>query len=939
MQNTQRIRNYLLFSGIILISLVTAKAQDLSAPIPMDDAVKIGKLDNGLTYYLRKNSYPENRAQLRLVVNAGSMQEDESQLGLAHFIEHMAFNGSTNFEKNDLVDFLQSIGVEFGADLNAYTSFDETVYILPLPTDDEEVLLKGLTVLEDWAGGIAFSDEEIDKERGVIIEEWRIGQGAQQRMRDQYFPVLFQGSRYAERLPIGKKEIIENAPYDELKRFYKDWYRPDLMAVVVVGDVDLDQMEQEIKKRFSKLEPVKKPRKKEPNTVPTHKETLVSVTKDAENPYTIIQMIYKRPSRPMKTQGDFRSSYLKSIYNRMLNARLSELTQTAQPPFLFASSSFGSFVRGTSSYSSFAVVGEDKIALGLETLVTENERVRKFGFTETELSRTLQNMLKEYESYEKEKDKTESQSYTSEYVNHFLEEEPSPGITYEFEFLQQIAPTITVAEINALATQFITDENRVILVNGIDKEGVSLPSEEEVLAMVNNVDLSSITAYEDAVSDDPLLSSLPPAGKVVSSKTNETVETTELTLSNGMRIVVKPTDFKNDEIQMSAFSLGGSSLYDDDIAPSATNASGVASVGGVGAFSAVALNKKLAGKNVSVRPYISSLQEGFSGYSTPEDFETLLQLTHLYFTEPRKDEEAFMGFMERNKTFLKNLEVNPNFYFQDQVSKIMSQNHPRGGGFPTEEELNSISQDKALDIYRERFANAGDFTFLFVGNINLEEATPLLEKYLGSLPGNDTKEKFRDLGIRPPAGPVDKKIYKGVDEKSTVRLTFVGEKKLDGETRYQWRSLAEVVSNLLIEVLREDESGAYGAGASASASSFPYENYRFNISFPCAPENVDRLVEAAINEVKKIQENGIEEDEIKKVQEGQIKNWEESLKQNRFWISRLNSYYLYETDLDNWYNYEKYVENLNSDDMKALANELIDLDKMIKIVLYPESEE
>lgn len=938
MKNRYQYFKTLLLSLAFVVSL-SAISQDLSAPIPMDDAVRIGKLDNGLTYYLRKNSYPENRAQLRLVVNAGSMQEDESQQGLAHFIEHMAFNGSTNFEKNDLVDFLQSIGVEFGADLNAYTSFDETVYILPIPTEDEEVLMKGLTVLEDWASGIAFSDEEIDKERGVITEEWRIGQGAQQRMRDQYFPVLFQGSRYSERLPIGKPEVFENAPYEELKRFYRDWYRPDLMAVVVVGDVDIDLMESEIKKRFSKLKPVKKPRQKEPNTVPSHQETLVSVTKDKENPYTVIQMIYKRPSTPIKTQGDFRSSYLKSIYNRMLNARLSELTQTAQPPFLFASSSFGSFVRGTSSYSSFAVVGEDKIKQGIEALVTENERVRKYGFTATELSRTLQDMLTEYESYEKEKDKTESQSYTSEYVNHFLEEEPSPGITFEFEFLKQIVPTITVEEINALASKFITNENRVILVNGIDKEGVSLPSEDEVLAMVNGVDLSSITAYEDAVSDEPLLPSLPPAGKIVSSKTNETVEITELTLSNGMKIIVKPTDFKNDEIQMSAFSKGGSSLYGDDIAPSATNASGVASVGGVGAFSAVELGKKLAGKNVSVRPYISSLREGFSGSSTPEDFETLLQLIHLYFTQPRKDEEAFLGFMERNKSFLKNLEVNPNFYFQDQVSRIMSQNHPRGGGFPTEEELNAISQDKALEVYRERFANAGDFTFFFVGNINLEEATLLFEQYLGSLPGNDKRENFKDLGIRPPAGPLDKKIYKGVDQKSTVRITFVGDKKLDNETRYQWRSLAEVVSNLLIDVLREDESGVYGAGASASANSYPYHNYRFNISFPCAPENVDKLVEAAIGEIKKIQENGVEEDEIQKVREGQLKNWEESLKQNQYWISRLNTYYFYEGDLDKWFDYEKYVDNLNSDDLKRLANELIDLDKMIKIVLYPESEE
>lgn len=929
---------YLLLFLLITVT-ITSQAQDLSAPIPFDDAVRIGKLDNGLTYYLRKNTYPENRAQMRLVVNAGSMQEDESQLGLAHFVEHMAFNGSENFEKNDLVDFLQSIGVEFGADLNAYTSFDETVYILPIPTDDEEVLMKGLTVLEDWAGGISFDGEEIDKERGVVIEEWRLGQGAQQRMRDQYFPILFQGSRYAERLPIGKKEIIENAPYEEVRRFYREWYRPDLMAVVIVGDVDLDQMESEIKNRFSKLKPADNPRTKESNDVPGHENTLVSVTKDIENPYTIVQMIYKRPSKPTKTQGDLRNSFLKSIYNRMLNARLSELTQQAQPPFLFASSSFGSFVRGTSSYSSFAVVGEDKIATGLETLVIENERVRKFGFTDSELSRTLQNMLTEYENYEKEKDKTESQSYTSEYVNHFLEGEPSPGITYEFNFLKQIAPTIKVSEINALAEAFITDENRVILINGIDKEGVTLPSEAEVLAMVNDVDLSSITAYEDEVSDAPLLPALPAAGKVVSSETNETVDITELTLSNGMKIVVKTTDFKNDEIQMSAFSLGGSSLYGDDIAPSATNASGVASVGGVGSFSAIELNKKLAGKNVSVRPYVSSLREGFSGSSTPEDFETLLQLTHLYFTQPRKDEDAFKSYIERNKSFLKNLDVNPNFYFQDQVSRIMSQNHPRGGGFPTEEELDAISQDKALDIYRERFANAGDFTFFFVGNLSLEEATPLFEKYLGSLPGSDERENFKDLGIRPPAGPLDKKIYKGVDPKSSVRITFAGEKALDSETRYQFRSLAEVVSNLLIEVLREDESGVYGAGASASATSYPYDNFRFNISFPCAPENVDKLVAAALNEVKKIQENGVEEEEIKKVQEGQLKNWEENLKQNRYWISRLNSYYFYGSDVNNFFKYEEFVNNLNSDDLQKVANDLIDLDKSIKIVLYPESDE
>jgi len=925
-----------LFISTLVYSQETQISGELDNKIPVDPMIRVGKLDNGLTYYIRKNIKPEKRVEMRLVVNAGSMMEDDDQLGLAHFVEHMAFNGTKNFEKNEIVSYLQSIGVQFGADLNAYTSFDETVYILPIPTDDEEIVNQGLQVLEDWAHNVLLTEEEIDKERGVVVEEWRLGRGASQRMRDQYFPILFKESRYADRLPIGKKEIIEDSPYDAARRFYRDWYRPDLMAVIAIGDIDVDEMEQKIKDHFGGIENPTNPRPRIEYDVPDHEETFIVVTSDKEAPFTQIQLLYKNDNVTTETLKEYRRDITYQLYNGMLNERLRELTQSPDPPFLFGSTSYGSLVRTKSSYTSFAVVGENGVEKGLKTLLEENERVKKFGFMQAELDRNKKKTFNLYEQAYKESDKTESARYASEYIRSFLTNKPIPGIKFEFESIKQYLPGIKLEEVNALAANWIKGTNRVVVITGPDKEGVTLPTEDDIRRMLDEAEKMEITAYEEEDLGTELMDTSPTPGKVTASKQYDEIGTTEITLSNGVIVVLKPTDFKNDEILMTATSPGGHSLYVDDDYQSASNASSLISQSGVRDFSPTDLQKMLAGKTVRVSPFISTLSEGMSGNAAPKDFENMLQLIYLYFTNPKKDEQAFQSMITKNKMIYQNLMSNPQYYYSDQVSKIMSQNHPRGGGFPTVEDFDKINFERAYEIYRERFADASDFKFFFVGNFNIEEITPLLELYLGSLPGLNRNETWRDLGIRPPKGVVDKVVKKGTDPKSQVTINFTGEKKFDKKENHILRSLGEVLSIKLIEILREEKSGVYGVGASGSSSKYPNERYSFRISFPCAPENVSDLVAATFAEIDKIKKEGVSDKDLQKIKETQRRNREENLKKNRYWLSQLRAYYYNEIDLNTFYGSEELTEGITSDDLKAAANKYINMENYVKIVLMPE---
>ncbi len=908
-----------------------------SNPIPADPEVRKGVLENGMTYIIRQNPKPENKVELRLAVNAGSILEDADQLGLAHFTEHMAFNGSKNFQKNELVSYLQSVGVKFGADLNAYTSFDETVYILPVPTDDEAILDKGLLVLEDWAANLSFDHEEIDKERGVVIEEWRLGRGASQRMRDKYFPLLFKGSQYAERLPIGTLDVLENFDYETIKRYYRDWYRPDMMAVIAIGDIDPDAMEKKIKERFGKIPAAAKKRERKVYDVPGHKETLVSVQRDKEQPFTQVQLMYKHDKKDNKTEADFRRMVVEQLYNGMLNARLNELRQTSAPPFISGFAFYSSLTRTKDAYQSFASVSESGIETGLKTLLTENERVRKFGFTQSELDRQKKEVLVRYERQYNERDKTESRNFASEYVRHFLAGDPVPGIEYVYNFFKQQIPTVTLEEINKLAGEWITDENRVVIVTGPEKDGVEGPSEAQILTWLNEAGKADIKPYEEKAVAASLMEAKPAPGKTTAQKTIESIGVTELILSNGVVVVLKPTDFKNDEILMSAFGLGGTSVYPDEDHFSAQFASQIVSMGGVADFPATELQKMMTGKTVRVSPYIAQTRQGMSGSTTPADLEDMFQLVHLYFTNPRKDPDAFNAFLTNNKALYQNLMSSPQFYFSDKLSKILSQNHPRGGGFPTLEEFDKISLDRAHEIFKDRFADASGFHFFLSGNFEVEQIKPLLETYIGSLPSKNKGETWRDLGIRPPVGPVREVIKKGADQKSQVNIVINGETPYSREDAYRLRCLGEILTIKLIEQLREEKGGVYGVGARGSMAKIPYENFSFNISFPCSPDNAEDLIKAAMAEVEKLRKDGPTEEDLGKIKETQRREMQESIKRNNYWNSALESSYYLESNPEDILTYPERIDKLSGKELQEAAQKFLS-NPAIEVALMPEEE-
>ena len=909
--------------------------KSLTSEIPNDPDVRIGKLKNGLTYYIKQNSKPEDKIEFRLAINAGSILENEDQQGLAHFVEHMAFNGSKNFKKNELVNYLQSIGVEFGSDLNAYTSFDETVYMLPIPTGDPEVLDKGMMVLEDWASGLEFSEEEIDKERGVILEEWRIGRGADQRMRDKWFPIMFKDSRYAERLPIGKKEVIENANYETIRQFYRDWYRPDLIAVIAVGDLDVDEMEKEITNRFGKLKNPKRSPERVKYNVPSHQETYVAIEQDKEASFTIVRLEYKQEDEgEMKTLEDYRRDLTYDLFNNMLNQRLNELRQSAEPPFVFASTSYGGMVRTKKSYSSFAMVGEDGIINGIRALVQENERVRRFGFTEGELERAKKRMLNSMEQQMKENDKTESSRLASQYVSAFLNENPIMSPEFTYQFAKKQFEGIKIDEINEYAPKWIKESDRVVVITGPERENADV-TKESVLELLKRIESEEIEAYEDEVAGAELMPKKPAKGTITSEKNMDNVEATELKLSNGMTVVLKKTDYKNDEILMSAFSHGGHSLYNDEDYQSASYSGSIIGESGVGEYSNTDLTKLFAGKTVTVRPFVGTYSEGFNGNAAPKDLETMMQLIHMYFTAPRKDQASFESYKTRNTMLYQNLMSSPQFFFQNESIKILSQNHPRVG-FPTAEDLAKIDLDKAFDIYNERFTDPSNFTFFFVGNFEVDRIKPMLETYLASIPGYDRKEGWKDIGIRPPKGKLEKVINKGTDPKSQVSINYRGKASYSKQENYYLSSLGEVLTNRLIDIIREEKSGVYGIGARGSLSERPYESYNFSISFPCGPENVEELTKAVYEEVERIKKDGISEEDLNEVKEAQRIDRKENLKKNRYWMSSLSGYYSNDRDISGFYEYEDMVEALTAKDLQGAAKNYLVDDNLIEIVLMPE---
>lgn len=925
--------------GILLFPFVIFAQQfDYSKAIPFDPSVKTGKLDNGLTYYIKKNAKPENKVDLRLVVNAGSILETEDQQGLAHFIEHMCFNGTKRFPKNQLVDYLQSIGVKFGQHLNAYTSFDETVYFLPIPSDDPEKLEKGFQIIEDWAFNTVLTPEEIDKERGVVLEEYRLGLGAEKRMEARYLSKMMYNSHYSKRLPIGKKEVLEKFKHQSLVDFYKDWYRPNLMSVIVVGDIDVEEMEKKIISHFSGYKNPANQKARKEYDVPNHKETFVAIESDKEASSSQVLLLYKdyAAPKPLVNVGDFKNYIVDGLFSTLLNTRLYELTNSAMPPFTYGYSFYGAtFARNKKGFQSVAMTQEDKQLSALKVLLTENERAKKFGFTQGELERSKAEFLASIEKAYNDRDKMNSVNFAGEYQANFLEKEPAPGIEWTYETIKNLLPIIDLNDVNSLIKEYVKEDNRVVVFTGPEKEGLSKVTEQQVLEALK-VNTNELTPYQDEVVAVRLIRNEVKPGTIIRRESNAIIGTKTLILSNGVKVTYKKTDFKNDEVLFEAISFGGSNMYSNADMKKVQFANGALTEAGFSGLKLNDINKFMTGKVARVKPYIGITTEGLRGNATPKDLEYLFQMTYAYFTDLNFDEIAFEGYKQKQLAFFDNITSKPSFYFQQQFYTFLNKENPRFNGvIPSAKSWLEVDYALAYNKYKERFANAADFEFYFVGNIKDKIIEDYATKYLASLPASENREKALDLGYRMLAGDLKKVVNKGADPKSNVVIMFYGDAKYSDKNALTIQALGEVLTIKLIEQLRENESGVYGVSAIGSLNKVPNESYSFTIGFPCGPENVEKLTASALKELQNIIDKGPDEKDLAKFKEGELSDYKNSSKENSYWLSNFISSYNNGSDPEEVLNYEKLVNGITAKDIQNIAKQYLSKDKVIG-VLMPE---
>lgn len=924
-----------LIISILFLTTVSIFPQEKS--LPVDKEIIQGTLDNGVKYYIKKNSRPENRAELRLFIKAGSVLEDDNQAGLAHFVEHMAFNGTKNFKKNELINYLEKLGIKFGPELNASTGFDQTIYKLTVPTDDAEILAKGFFVLEEWAHNLAFDPEEIDKERGVVIEEWRLGRGAEMRMLDKQLPIIFKGSKYAERLPIGKKEIVESADYETIKKFYYDWYRPDLFAVAAVGDFDVQTIENYIKDHFGGLQSPENKRAREDYNVPDHQETYFAIASDKEARYTTVQLIYTRDPIIIRGTQDYRNKLIHDIFYGILNDRLSELTSSQDPPFTFAYTGSQRAIKTAELSFLAALVKEGDIEKGFEALLREAERVQQFGFTQGELDRQKNNTLRVAEKNLAEKDKTESGSIIGEIADNYLYDEPLLSAEDKYNLAEQLLPSITLGEVNAVSAELLKRDNRVVLVNSPEREGLKVPGEGDLTPVITRVGLEKITPYADVVTDKPLVENVPTSSPVVKSEYSENLGITKWTLKNGVKVVLKPTDFKNDEVIFSAFSPGGSSHVANEDFLSAQLAADMMNESGLGAYSNPELTKYLKGKIVNVNPYIDFYFEGLNGGASTKDLEIFFQLIYTYFTSPRIDSTGYLALKSKIKSFLENRSNDPEAAFNDTLQVTLANYHFRSRPL-TVKMLDEINPVKSLAIYKDRFKDAGDFTFIFVGNIDTVSYKPLVETYLGGLPSYAGNEKPIDLKYRDVRGMITKEVKRGIEPKSMVAVSYVGDMDWSRKNAYMIQSLTDILNIKLRESIREEKGGTYGVRCYNQIYRIPQSHYSINFKFGCNPDRVDELVGVFNNVLDSIKTFGPDEAVMTKIKETQKRQRELNLKENRFWNGILYDYLQNNEDPEDILNYYHWVEELTADDIKNCSNMYLG-DNIVKIVLYPEEKE
>ena len=914
---------------LVVIVALFATAMGMNAQqmpnVPLDPAVKVGVLPNGLTYYIRHNEWPEKRADFYIAQKVGSILEEENQRGLAHFLEHMCFNGTTHFPGDALKQYLERIGVKFGENLNAYTAFDETVYnINNVNVETAGAVDSCLLILHDWSHDLLLEDKEIDKERGVINEEWRMRRSSMMRMQETAFKDLFVGSRYSDRMPIGTMDIVMNFPYEDLRSYYRRWYRPDLQGLVIVGDVNPDEIEQKIKTMFADIAPAPADAaKREIIPVPDNDEPLVSIQKDKEQTVAYALLMFKHDATPREfksTMPYLFQQFMMGAVASMFAERLHELSRKPDCPYVQAGINFSSYLVAKSKdcVQASIVMKEGKYLDGIAAVYRELLRAKRGGFTEAEYERFKQEFLSRLDAQYEARNKVQNTSYVNDYVRYFLDNEPAPGIEWEHQNMKSIVSMLPLEAINQAFPELIKDKNRAIVLFMPDKEGLLYPAKEEILKTLADVDAEDIEVFKEEVNTDPLVPELSSKAKVKSIK-DDVFGSKLITLSNGIKIRVKQTDYSPNRISMNATSWGGNGLYPNEEYFCAGNVDMVG-LGGWGTFTATQLNKKLSGIQASVSPSVGDRTESLSGSCVKKDFETLLQLTYLCFTAPHRDDEAFQSTMARLRDALKNQDMDPNTALQDSVASIYYNNNIRAKRFRAED-LDGISYDRILEIYKERYANAADFDFYFVGDLNADSVAPLLAKYLGALPVSKKAEKYKVIDRRLTKGERTCIFEKEQDTpNATVNFVYHAPLKDNLRNDIMVDMLEQAMHMLYTETVREDEGGAYGVPVNSSLSDYPEEIAIVKIQLPTAPDKMERMIQVVYDGVDKVCAEGPSEDYLKKIKEYMIRSHAENLKQNGYWMRQMINLTRYKEDYVT--GYDDVVQSITTADLKELAQKI-----------------
>lgn len=930
----------LLIVGFLTGMTISAKAQvSPDQPLPIDPNIRIGVLDNGLTYYIRHNAEPRERASFYIIQNVGALLEEDNQNGLAHFLEHMAFNGTQNFNGKGILNTLEKHGVAFGRNINAYTSFTETVYNLSdVPTTKPGLVDTCLLILHDWSDFLLLTEEEINAERGVITEEWRTRRNAQFRLRNQWFPVVFEGSKYAVRDVIGDTTVIRYHKPETLRAFYHDWYRTDLQAIAIVGDIDVDAVEASVKSLFSKIKAVENPKPRPKFELQQHTDTRFVVATDAEATQSQINIYIVQPNNDekVKTFNDERESYIKALYNTMSQMRIQELLQKGTPPFVNGYSSRGGFVRGYDVYSFGAAANPNKQAVALEAIAIETERIKRYGFAQGELDRARTNLITEMQNQYMQRDKISNESYCSSIVDHFLTKAPLMHIEFNFQLASMLLPQITVEEVSAKAKEWINKQNRSVVITGPTTDAHL--TKDEALAILDKVEKMEIAPYEDKQVASNLIEGELKGSKVKKTKPIAELDAVEWTLANNVKVIFRKADFEKDEVTLEAFSFGGHSLLSDELIPAASMAGSIVSAYGVGEFSAIDLEKALTGKKVSVSPLISDVTEGFKGSSTPKDFETMLQLVYLYFEKPRFEAEAHEALMQRYLSYLANMQKDPRKIMQDSIALITTNYHKRTRNLDTQF-IQEVKLERVEQVYRDRIKDAEDFTFFIVGNIDADTVKPLVEKYIGSLQNDKRKETFRDHKVWMPKGETKKEIELQLTvPKSTVNVQYLAGVDYTPKNYLAMEVLKGILRLRYTEVIREKEGGTYGVSVGGIGNPYPTPQISMALNFDCDPAKAEHLKSVALNEIQTIINDGPTEVDFDKTIKNLLKDREQQSQHNSFYLRALFNMYYRNTNTADPAHFENVLNAMTREDIQKFAKDFFAKADKVDMVFKPKAE-